>query len=77
MVFLPPRWRWWFQGWARRVPGVDERTAAVHLLADCWREQRDSQGYDHYHWINEEGEFDTADLDAIARLVWPGSQQEA
>ncbi|MEE4175181.1 MAG: hypothetical protein V2I57_13095 [Xanthomonadales bacterium] len=68
----PWGWRWWFQGWARRIHGVDERTAAVHLLADLWREQRDDMGYDHFHWINEEGEFDAADLAAIGRLAWPG-----
>ena len=74
--YWPPRWRWWFQGWARRQRGVDERTAAFHLLADCWREQRDSQGYDHFHWINEEGEFDAADLAAIGRLVWPAAHAD-
>ncbi len=74
--FWPPRWRWWFQGWARRVKGVDERTAAFHLLADLWREQRDDQGYDHFHWINEEGEFDAADLAAIGRAVWEGGASD-
>ena len=57
----PWRWRWWFQGWARRVKGVDERTAAFHLLTDLWCEQRDSMSYDHFHWINQEGIFDAAE----------------
>ncbi|MEM1412761.1 MAG: hypothetical protein AAGH19_10435 [Pseudomonadota bacterium] len=64
-------WHWHFDGWAHRKAAVSERTAACHLLADQWREQRDGLGHDHYHWINEEGLFDTADIDAIGRMVWP------
>ncbi len=67
----PGSWRWWFEGWARRHQGVDERTAAFHLLADRWCFERDDTDRDRYHWINQEGEFSTADLSAIARVVWP------
>jgi len=72
----PWGWRWWFVGWAPRLPGVDDRTAAIHLLAGHWREQRENSDLDPPHWINELGEFDAADLRAITRYVWPEDESD-
>ena len=67
---FPWRWRWYFLGWSPRRQSHDPRAVAFHLMIDYWSEQRDEQGLDHFHWVNETGEFDTADLGAIGRTVW-------
>lgn len=72
---LPWGWRWYLQGWAQRIPGVDDRTAAFHAIIDHWRGQK-AEGYDPHHWINEEGEFNAADLEAIVRVVWPEARDD-
>ncbi len=65
---IPWRWRWFLYGVARRLPGVDDRTAALHLLVDSWRGE---DGLDRPHWLDETGAFSVADVNAVSRVVWP------
>lgn len=70
---LPWRWRWFLYGVARRLPGVDDRTAAIHLMIDAWRNE---DGLDRYHWIDETGAFSVGDVAAIEEAVWPETPPE-
>lgn len=71
--------RYWDDNWGEweytavaSVPrrGVELRVAAIHLLLDFWSYDRRESDVDRYHWINEEGILDVADIEAIADAVW-------
>lgn len=64
------RWEWLAIGHVPRRQ-ASEMQAAVHLLADFWRMERDTTELDHFHWINEEGLLDAGEWRGIGRLVWP------
>ncbi len=63
-------WVWLPVGYVPKKQASD-RQAAIHLLLDFWRLDREESDLDCYHWINEGGLLTVADLDAIARQVWP------
>ena len=45
--------------------------AGSGLLRDFWAYDRDHGGLDRYDWISDTGWLDVADIEAVARLVWP------
>ena len=51
--------------------GVDQKQAAIYLLLEFWAFDAKEGDLDQYHWINEEGYLSVAELEAIARVVWP------
>lgn len=74
-------WIRWFDdnggGWSWLAIGHVPRKqaslmqAAVHLLVDFWRMEKDATELDHFHWIDDEGLLDTSEWRTIALLVWP------
>ena len=50
--------------------GVDQRQAAIYLLLEFWECDVKENYLDEFHWINETGYLDVAELSAIAREVW-------
>ena len=71
--------KYWDDNWGRwgkvaigTVPrrGVDLNQAAFHLLMEYWKFDAKEGGLDQFHWVNEEGFLDMAELNAIAREVW-------
>ena len=52
-------------------PGLDERTAAIHLVTASLTDGRDNEYLDHFHWIADEGLLTPADMRVIAERVWP------
>lgn len=47
------------------------REAAVHLLIDHFRMERDEEEMDQFHMINEAGELTVSEVRTIGLLVWP------
>ena len=44
---------------------------AIYLLMDAWQAEA-KQGYlDCFHWINDVGTLSVAEIQAIAKKVWP------
>jgi len=63
--------RWELYAYAPKR-GVDEKTAAVHLLLDAWRAEA-GDGLGHYFLLDEAGLLSTHEFAAIAGQVWPES----
>ena len=64
-------WKWvWVPVGCVPLAGLDDRTAAIHLLIDFWRFDANEGGVDEFHWINEAEYLSIAELAAIAREVW-------
>ena len=40
------------------------------MLIDFWEKEREFQGLDHYHFIDNTGLLDVEDVQAIAREIW-------
>jgi hypothetical protein len=49
--------------------GVDEKTAAVHLMIALWAFET-NDGLDQFHWLTHDGLLTVSDWRAIAREVW-------
>ena len=49
---------------------ANELDVAKHLLLESWKQQKESEDLDKYHWINNEGSFNADIIEAIAREVW-------
>ena len=49
--------------------GIDERTAAIHLMIAWWGFEA-NEGLDEFHWLTHEGFLSTAEWRAIERMVW-------
>lgn len=64
----PWTWHWVLIGYCERR-GVDERTAAMHLLLEYWTYAADDSlcGSDPYEWINEAAFLSVSDVEAIVR----------
>jgi hypothetical protein len=69
-----PEFAWMPAAYVERH-GVDERTAAVHLMLAVWRLSASDFDLDPFHWINQAGFLTVPDCMAIARAVW-GAEQE-
>ena len=64
-------WKWiWVPVGCVPLAGLDDRTAATHLLIDFWRFDAKEGDVDQFHWINEDSYLSIAELAAIAREVW-------
>jgi len=65
-------WDQWMESCYGTVHRSDanEYQAAVHLLVDFWSYDAKEGCLDPFHWIDKEGYLATAELAAIARLVW-------
>ncbi|NKX43997.1 hypothetical protein [Roseicyclus persicicus] len=50
--------------------GVDERTAAIHLMIAMWEVCATDYEMERFHWINEEAFLSVEEWMAIARMVW-------
>jgi hypothetical protein len=66
----PWRWDWQAVGYCQRR-GVSDRTAAMYLILEFWKEQCESSGgFDAlYDLIDEEGFLSVTDIEAIGREV--------
>ncbi|MEJ2535335.1 MAG: hypothetical protein P8008_07730 [Gammaproteobacteria bacterium] len=64
-------WSWCLHAWADRIAGVADDAAAAHLLLDAWAAEARWNDLDRFHWMNEAGALDVAEVHAIARAVWP------
>lgn len=62
-------WNWLPVAYVPRNQAT-EWQAAVHLLADYWRFQKETQSRERYHWIKETGELSSSALRTIGLLVW-------
>ena len=71
--------KYWDDNWGRwekvaigTVPrrGADQKQAAVYLLMEYWKFDAKEGSLDKFHWINEEGFIDVAELEAISNEVW-------
>jgi hypothetical protein len=49
--------------------GVDEKTAAVHLMVALWAFET-NDGLEQFHWLTHDGLISVAEWRAIAREVW-------
>jgi len=49
---------------------IKRQHAATLLIRALWERKRDDYGYDHFHWISQEGLLDVAQARRIAREVW-------
>ncbi|MEE4317784.1 MAG: hypothetical protein V2I74_12470 [Erythrobacter sp.] len=47
------------------------RQAAVHLLIEFWKFDREQTDLNRYHWINASAFLSVAELREIAHIVWP------
>ena len=64
-------WVWFFYAYGLKK-GVNAKEAAIYLLMDAWQAEA-KQGYlDCFHWINDVGTLSVAEIQAIAKKVWPG-----
>lgn len=63
-------WSWLAVGHVPRKE-ASRKQAAIHLLADFWRMDKEDNGVDHYHWIADDGMLDVSEWRTIALLVWP------
>jgi hypothetical protein len=63
-------WTWLAVGHVPRKQ-ASRTQAAIHLLADFWRMEKEDNELDHYHWINEEAFLDVSEWRTIALQVWP------
>jgi hypothetical protein len=63
------KWDWLPIGYVPRKH-VSRQQAAIHLLIDFWRWDKEEGDLDHYHWLNEEGYLDVSQWRTIALLVW-------
>ena len=66
------RWRWSVSETVHSMPrgNVKREHAAALLIRVLWECKRDEYGYDHFHWISQEGLLDVAHAREIAREVW-------
>ncbi|WP_458525599.1 hypothetical protein [Onishia taeanensis] len=65
-----PRWHWCLYGYSPKR-GVDEKTAAVYLLLDAWREEAVANQLNHYTLLDEAGFLSRDEIAQIASVVWP------
>ena len=63
------RWHWSMVAHAPRIT-ANELDVATHLLLESWKQQKEYEDLDKYHWINNEGSFNSDIIEAIAREVW-------
>ena len=65
----PWSWHWSLIAYA---PGTnaDPQTVAMHLILEAWKWKKENEYLDHFHWINNSGSLEIADIRAIAREVW-------
>jgi hypothetical protein len=66
----PWTWDWNLVGYCDRR-GIDEHTAAMHLIFEFWKHRCVDGGYyrNLFEWINEEGFLSVAEIAAIGREV--------
>lgn len=67
------KWEWLAIGHVPRKQ-ASRRQAAVHLMADFWRMEKEANDLDHFHWLNQEGFFDASEWRTIGFMVWPTQQ---
>ena len=65
----PWKWEWLFLSYANKCD-EDFKKISTHMLIDFWEKERDFQGLDHYHFIDNTGLLDVEDVQAIAREIW-------
>ena len=61
----------WTWHWVSLHMGKDAEpmsTIAIHLIMEFWRCEAEHQDVDHFHWINNTGLLDVAEIKSIA--VW-------
>ena len=63
------RWEWSPVGFVPRSQ-ASRKQAAIHLMIDFWGFRKADTNIDHYHWINETGEFNTSEWRTIGLMVW-------
>ena len=66
---FPWTWHWDFFAHGKRCR-ADERTIAIHLIMEFWKGEAEHQAVDHFHWINNTGLLDVAEIRSIAREIW-------
>lgn len=64
------RWEWLALGHVPRKQ-ASRMEAAVNLLVDFWRMEREKTELDHFHWLNDEGDLDASQWRTIGFMVWP------
>lgn len=70
----PEPWEFQALGHCKVHPELSLHEHAVLLLHDALVAETTDSSLDKYHWINAEELLDCADLEAIARSVWPQEQ---
>ena len=48
----------------------DLKAIASHMMLDFWEKEREFQGLDHYHFIDNTGLLSVEEVQAISREVW-------
>ena len=65
-------WRWRLGETVLSMPrdNVPRTDAAVLLLYEDWKNDRDVHEWDRYHWVAVEGLLDADHAQEIARQIW-------
>ncbi|MGZ8188623.1 MAG: hypothetical protein ACXWTN_07665 [Methylosarcina sp.] len=63
-------WRWTLYAYGKKK-GVAAKTAALYLLLDAWKKEKEKSDLEHYFLIDEPGFLSIAEISEIGRQVWP------
>ena len=63
------KWEWIFLSYAN-IGCKDLKAIASHMMLDFWEKEREFQGLDHYHFIDNTGLLSVEEVQAISREVW-------
>lgn len=64
------KWDWTALGYVP-IEQATKRQAAIQLMADFWRYEREFSDLGHFHFVDEEGSLSATDWQNIGRMVWP------
>jgi hypothetical protein len=63
-------WRWTLYAYGKQKD-VAAKTAAIYLLLDAWKKEKERSDLEHYFLIDEPGFLSIAEISEIGRQVWP------
>jgi hypothetical protein len=62
-------WKWTLYAYGART-GVDAKAAAIYLLLDAWKAEKEKSFLDHFFLVDEVGFLSVEEILEIARNVW-------
>jgi hypothetical protein len=64
------RWKWTLYAYGPRK-GIDAKTAAIYLLLDAWKAEKENSFLEHFFLVDEAGFLSIEEILEISRNVWP------